>query len=491
VEGGKLAGVTLPGSAGVVVYRGIPFAAPPVGPLRWKEPQPVVPWEGVRYASEFGPVCPQPPYPAGSLFATKLDRVSEDCLYLNVWTPSTAPAERRPVMVWIHGGSLMRGAGSLAVFDGAALAQKGVVVVTINYRLGPFGFLAHPGLTAESGHRASGNYGVLDQVAALRWVQRNIRALGGDPARVTVFGESAGSRCVAFLLASPLAKGLFHGAIGESGGGLGLMSSLKQAEETGAKWASSFTDGSLGALRAKSAEDVLKATGAADFPVIVDGWVLPRDVTTTFAQGAQNDVPSILGYNADEATALYPFALTTAEAYIEKVRRRYGALAEDFLKIYPVHTDADARAAHNASMRDSMLGWAMRSWARAVTATGRSKVYSYYFTRVPPGLNSEKYGAFHGAEILYVFGNLGPPRPWQDVDRALSATMMSYWVNFAINGNPNGAGLPEWPAYETAQDAVLALGDTIATRKQVNRQGIDFFEIYWAKVRSGELPAPW
>jgi para-nitrobenzyl esterase len=491
VEGGRIAGVPLPDSPGVVAYKGIPFAAPPLGDLRWKPPQPVVPWEGVRDARAFGPACSQRPYPEGSLFASKLERVSEDCLNLNVWTVGTAATEPRPVLVWIHGGSLTRGAGSLPFYDGAALAGKGAVVVTINYRLGAFGFLALPGLTAESEHRASGNYGLLDQVAALRWVQRNIRALGGDPGRVTIVGESAGSRSVAFLLSSPLARGLFHRAIGESGGGLGVMQSLKEAEEAGAKWASSFADTSLGALRAKSAEDVLSATGAAGFPVIVDGWALPRDVTTTFAEGAQNDVPTLVGYNADEATALYPFVPTPATAYVEKSRLRYGALTEDFLRIYPVRTDDDARAAHNASLRDSMLGWATRSWARAATATGKSKVYSYYFTRVPPGFNSERYGAFHGAEIAYVFGNLQPPRPWQDVDRALSAAMMSYWINFAIHGNPNGAGLPPWPAYEAVRDTVLTFGDTIGTRSGVNRRGIDFFDIYWAKVRSGELPRPW
>jgi para-nitrobenzyl esterase len=417
--------------------------------------------------------------------------MSEDCLYLNVWTTAGKPIERRPVLVWIHGGSLTRGAGSIAVFDGAALARKGVVVVTINYRLGPFGFLAHPGLTAESENRSSGNYAVLDQIAALRWVRHNIAALGGDPARVTIFGESAGSMSVAYLIASPLARGLFHRAIGESGGGLGVMRTLKQAEDAGAKWASSFTDASLGDLRAKNAKDVLDAAASTGFPAIVDGWVLPHDVTTTFANGAQNDVPTVIGYNADEATALYPFVPTPAHAYIERIRPRYGALTDEFLRIYPVRTDDDARAAHNASMRDSIFGWQMRSWAKAATATGKSRVYAYYFTRVPPGLNSEQYGAFHGAEIAYVFGNLQPPRPWEDVDRAASAAMLSYWVNFATRGDPNEAGLPAWPVYEAARDTVLAFGDTISTRSGLNKQGIDFFDSYWAKVRSGELPSPW
>ncbi len=366
------------------------------------------------------------------------------------------------------------------------------MVVTINYRLGAFGLLAHPELTAESEHRASGNYALLDQVAALRWVQRNIRGFGGDPERVTICGQSAGSSSIASLLTSPLARGLFHRAIGESGGAFAGMPSLTEAEGSGARWASSFTDGSLAALRKKSAEEILGATPPANlfFTFNVDGWVLPRDFTTTFAEGAQNDVPTMVGYNADEATALAPFVSTPAEAYIEASRLRFGALTDDFLKIYPVRTDDDARAAHYASTRDLLIGCGVRSRAGAATATGKSQVYSYYFTRVPPGLDSQVNGAFHSAEIAYVFGNLLPPRPWQEADRTLSAAMMSYWINFATHGDPNGEGLPPWPAYETARDTVLSLGDTIATRSGVNSRGVDFFDIYWDKVRSGELPYP-
>ena len=270
-----IAGLSLAESPGVVVYRGIPFAAPPVGELRWKPPQPVVPWEGVRDAGVFGPTCPQTPYPAGCVFpeGTTLDRASEDCLYLNVWTAGTVATEPRPVLVWIHGGAMIRGAGSYPLYDGAALAAKGAVVVTINYRLGAFGLLAHPELTAESEHRASGNYALLDEVAALRWVQRNIRGFRSDPERVTVFGQSAGSSIVATLLASPLGRGLLHRAIGESGGAFAGMPSLTEAEGSGARWASSFTDGSLGALREKSAEEILGATPPADlfFSFNVDG----------------------------------------------------------------------------------------------------------------------------------------------------------------------------------------------------------------------------
>ena len=361
VDGELITGVPAAESPHVVVYKGIPFAAPPVGELRWKPPQPVAPWKGVRNASVFGPTCPQQPYPAGCVFpeGTQLDRFSEDCLYLNVWTAGTAATEPRPVLVWIHGGAMIRGAGSCPVYDGAALAEKGAVVVTINYRLGAFGLLAPPELTAESEHRASCNYALLDQVAALGWVKRNIRGFGGDPGRVTIFGQSAGSSSSASLCASPLARGLFHGAIGESGGAFVGMPPLKQAEGSGAKWASSFADGSLAALREKSAEEILGATPPANlfFSFNVDGWALPRDFTTTFAEGAQNDVPTMVGYNADEMTALAPFAPTSAEAYIEATRRQYGALTDDFLKIYPVRGRRHA-------------GGALRERARLVDRVG-------------------------------------------------------------------------------------------------------------------------
>jgi para-nitrobenzyl esterase len=343
----------------VLVYKGIAFAAPPVGELRWKPPQPVVPWEGVREAADFGPTCPQTPYPAGSVFpqGAQPDRVSEDCLYLNDWTAETAATE--PVLAWIHGGAMIRGAGSYPLHDGAALAAKGAVVVTINYRLGAFGLLAHPELTAESEHHASGNYALPDQVAALEWVQRNIRGFGGDPERVAICGQSAGSSSVATLLASPLATGLCQRAIGESGGAFVGMPRLEQVEGSGAKWASSFTDGSLAGLRDKGAEEILGATppGNLFFSFNVDGWAPPRDFTTTFAQGAQNDVPTMVGYNADEMTALAPFPPTPAENCVAATRRQYAALTDDFLKIYPVRTDDDARAAHYASLRDLLIGW--------------------------------------------------------------------------------------------------------------------------------------
>ena len=313
VEGGLISGSV---DDGVRSYKGIPFAAPPVGELRWKAPQPVAAWEGVRECNDFGPDCPQAPYPQSSLYYSAPRKQSEDCLYLNVWTAAKA-AEKRPVMVWIHGGALTRGSGATRAYDGTALAKKGVVLVTINYRLGPLGYLAHPELTAESPNRSSGNYGALDQIAALKWVQKNIAAFGGDPGRVTIFGESAGSWSVNALVASPLARGLFHRAIGQSGGSFGPMTYLKEdregrpsAEKIGEAFAKAAGADSIKALRAQPAEKIVEVFNSDPegrkfrTQPNVDGWALPDEIRNIFAQGKQNEVPVIVGSNANEMTTL-------------------------------------------------------------------------------------------------------------------------------------------------------------------------------------------
>src|SRR5579864_9435620 len=306
---------------GVRVYKAIPYAAPPVGDRRWKAPQAPASWTGVRDAKEFSPVCVQTPYPQNSLYYAPLGAVGEDCLYLNVWTAATAAKERRPVMVWIHGGGYTRGMGSTATYNGENFAKKGVVVVTINYRLGIFGFLAHPELTKESDVRSSGNYGLLDMIAALEWVQKNIAAFGGDPKRVTIFGESAGSSAVNFLMASPLAKGLFQRVVGESGANFGRGVALAEMEQNGVRL------GSLAALRAKSAEDLLKTEGS--FRPCVDGWFLPEGVGAIFAQHKQSDVPVIAGSNADEARSLAPWpANGTAKTFVDQAHKRYSDFAD-------------------------------------------------------------------------------------------------------------------------------------------------------------------
>ncbi len=396
-------------------------------------------------------------------------------------------------MVWIHGGALTSGAGSL--YDGEALAKKGVVVVTVNYRLGIFGFFAHPELTKESDRHASGNYGLLDQIAALDWVQKNIAAFGGDPKRVTIFGESAGSWSVNYLTATPLAHGMFQRAIGESGGEFAPARKLADLEKAGESVAKTLNANSLAALRAKPTEDVAKVQfqTAAN----VDGWFLPQDVYTIYSSGKQSDVPTIIGSNSDEGTM---FTRPTTLAHLSQIaERRFGADADAYLKLYPASNDQEAFDAAAHSMRDQTFGWEMRTWAREQTKTGKSKVYMYYFSRVPPGNNRVK-GAFHGSEISYVFGNLmmapfasGPnedARPWTDLDRKLAATMSSYWVNLATTGDPNGKGLAKWPAYNAKADQAMGFGDTVGVIALPHKDQLDFLDSYMEKMRqAGDQPS--
>jgi len=487
IDNGPLSGA--PGASPEVrVFKGIPYAAPPIGDLRWKAPQPPASWDAARGAKAFSPTCYQQPYPEGSIYRTAPQPMSEDCLYLNVWTAARSASERRPVMVWIHGGALTRGAGSTPVYDGESLAIKGVVVVTINYRLGVFGFLAHPDLTRESAHNSSGNYGLLDQIAALQWVQRNIAAFGGDARRVTIFGESAGSWSVNYLMATPLAKGLFHRAIGESGAVFSGVAKLADVERSGAKFASSIGADSLRALRAMSAADVLQAAGPTPFRPSVDGWALPEDVFTIFARGKQNDVPLIAGSNADEATSLSPWPPNrTASDFQAQVKRLFGDRLGEFLKLYPAASDEEAKASHYASFRDFTFGWQMRTWVRMSSKTGASKAYLYYFTRVPPGPAGARLGAYHAAEIAYVFHNLHiGAKPYEDADRKLSDLMSSYWVNFAATGDPNGKGLPEWPAYREKSDIALELGNEVRLRPELHKAQLDFLDGYFHSLPSGK-----
>ncbi len=486
VEQGLLAG-TSGVHPYVRVYKGIPYAAPPVGELRWKAPQPPAAWPGVRQATEFAPVCMQTPYPASAaIYQSKPQPLSENCLYLNVWTAAKSAKDRLPVMVWIHGGGFTRGSGSSASYDGEILARKGVVVVTLNYRLGVFGFFAHPALTAESEHHASGNYALLDQIAALEWVKTNIGAFGGDAKCVTIFGESAGSWAVNALMASPRAKGLFHRAIGESGGSFAPMKTLADAEKTGQDLAASLgaTADALKALRAKPAEEILKASSEQTIRQVVDGWVLPEEIYTFFAQGKQNDVPLIVGLNADEGTALAPQgANIEKELFIAGAQQRYASLAEQFLKVYPAGTDAEAVSSFYAAYRDSVFGWEMRTWARLQTKTGRQPAYFYYFTRKPPGPQREKLRAFHAADLAYVFGNFPWPFPWEDTDRKLSDAITSYWTNFAKKGDPNGERLAKWPEYAVKTDEMIEFGDEIRVGSQINKAGLDFFDAYQESLR--------
>ena len=471
----------------VRTFKGIPFAAPPTGDRRWAEPAPAAPWTGVRKADAFGPRCPQ-----GNLFGDMVfrDEMSEDCLYVNVWTPAKA-GEKLPVMFWIHGGGFQAGSASEPRQDGEILARKGVVVVSANHRLGVFGFLAHPELTKSSGRNASGNWGLLDQVAALRWVQQNIAAFGGDPNRVTVFGESAGSFSVSAMVATPLAKGLVHGAIGESGafftlpgGGLATRT-LAAAEEEGKKLAEGLGAADLAALRARPWEEILKGAKGPWFSPIVDGYVFPKPVPDIYAAREHSPVPLLAGWNADEirsSVTLAP-APTTAASFAEATRKRFGANADALLAVYAPKDDADAIQVAADFAGDTFIAYSTWKWIQTHAASTKAPVYRYSFDRkipVAPGTKvngkdatAADIGARHAGEIEYVFGTLKtalPTVPWEPADHTLSEQMVTYWTNFAKTGDPNGPGVPAWPKYDAAKGTgVLHLDTTITVRGDTQR----------------------
>ncbi len=478
-ESGSISGVAGTNPA-VHIYKGIPYAAPPVGDLRWKAPKAPAKWDGVKKADKFGTACLQLPYPDNSPYHEAPEVFGEDCLYLNVWTAAKSMKEHRPVMVWIHGGALTRGSGATPVYNGEHLAEKGVVLVTINYRLGIFGYFAHPDLTKESDRNASGNYGFLDQVAALEWVQHNIAAFGGNPKDVTVFGESAGSWSVNVLTASPLCKGLFARAIGESGAEFGALQTLAAAEQAGERVAKSAGADSIAALRAKSADDVMKLRAGAG--PVVDGYFLPKDVRAIYAEGKQNDVPLLIGSNNDEGTA-FAAPNVRAEGFKNTAKSRFGDLADAYLKIYPAATDAEAAKSSAEAMRDQTFGWQMRTWARLQNQTGKSKVYLYYFSKVPPGEFGAKLGAYHASEIAYVFDNVNGATA---VDKKLEDEMSSYWVNFATTGDPNGKALPKWPAFSAKAEQAMRLGETVEPIPAPHKEALDFLDAQDAKRRAAK-----
>ena len=477
VGGGLVSGTT---AAGVRSYRGIPYAAPPVGDLRWKPPQPVGAWSGVRGGEAVGPACPQVPRPPNSVSLDPAERQSEDCLYLNVWTAAKA-GEKRPVMVWYHGGGWRNGSGTSLSPNGAPLAKKGVVLVTVNSRLGALGYLAHPELTAESPHHSSGNYGFLDQIAALQWVQKNIAAFGGDPTRVTIFGQSAGSWTISMLVATPLAKGLFHQAIGESGGRFGPQPYLTEdrngvasAEKVGLAFIKTAGADSIKALRAVPAEKLLVVPGFRTEET-VDGWVLPDEVRTIFAERKHNDVAVMVGSNANESSA--GELPKTLKAYRELVESQYGNLIKEYDAAYPVQDESDIRKAVLGVAGYTRFNLHMRTWARMAIAPGRSKAYMYYFSHVPPHPRSKELGAFHTAEIPYVFNDLAQNAwAYQDHDHRLADLMSSYWVNFAATGDPNGKGLPTWAPYDLTREPYLEFGDAVVSGTHLLKPQLDVLE---------------
>jgi len=483
---GLVEGATTDGGA-IRVFRGIPFAAPPVGALRWKAPQPVTPWTGVRAATEFSSYCAQ-----NALFDDMVfhGKPSEDCLYLNVWTPAKAPGEKRPVMVWIHGGGFNAGAADEPRHEGTALARKGVVVVTVNYRLGVFGFLAHPELTAESGRGASGNYGLLDQLAALGWVRDNAAAFGGDPGNVTIFGESAGSFAVSALVASPLARGLVHKAIGESGAFFGRnalpAASLADSEKSGVSFGASVGAASLAALRAKTTDELLKATREREpwFAPTIDGHVLPKGVEAIYAAGEQLHVPLLAGWNADEVRGGVVLAKEppTAKTFVEGVRRQFGPAADAILKVFPASTEAEALRSAGDLAGDTFLVYATWKWIVEHARTSGAPVYRYRFDRKIPvapdtkidgrPATAEDVGARHAGEIEYVFGTLDsvPKVTWTDADRKLSDLMTTCWSNFARAGHPNGPGVPSWPRFTGGGDGPQVMHLDVASEARPDEQ---------------------
>ena len=476
VEGGIVSG-TENATRDIHIFKGIPFAAPPVGPLRWKEPQPVVPWKGVRACTSFGPSPMQnKPVPFSMWseeFLIPKEPISEDCLYLNVWTGAKSAKEKRPVLVWIYGGGFASGGSAVPIYDGEAMAKKGIVFVSINYRVGIFGFFAHPELTRESGRNASGNYGLLDQLSALRWVQHYIASFGGDPHNVTIAGQSAGSFSVNALVASPLGKNLFQKAVGESGASFtNPMTTLAKAEKEGSGIAQTLKASSLADLRNIPAEELQKKTTPFR-GLIVDGYVLPASIASIFAEGRDNHVSLLTGWNENEGLVFGP--IKTAENFQREASEKYRTDAKTFLGFYPAATDSEASVSQYNLSRDMIFGVQNYTWANYQSNQG-SIVYVYRFTHRVPGVGAAaRYGAFHTGEVPYAYDNLKfVNRPWAAADSELAGIMSGYWANFARTGNPNGKGLPEWPSYNTREKMIMILDITPGAKKLPDEASLDF-----------------
>jgi para-nitrobenzyl esterase len=510
VEGGLVQGTS---EDGLTVYKGIPFAAPPVGDLRWRPPQPAAKWEGVKQTTKFAPG----PMQGGNPPSGK----SEDCLYLNVWTPAKSAGDRIPVLVWIYGGGFGAGATSERNYSGENLARKGVVLVSIAYRVGQLGFFAHPELTAESPNHASGNYGLMDMIAGLQWIQKNIAAFGGDPGKVTIFGESAGGIAVSILCASPLAKGLFHGAISQSGGSFGPprpttfpgenLKRLADAERSGLEFARNVGVSSLAELRKLAPEQLSAGRGGGapgsrdggapgvrsgsarggrgggmSWPII-DGYVIPDDQYKLYEAGKFNDTPILVGYNSDEGASFSP--PKTSEDYIAGVKSRYGPYAESLLNAYPAGSGTPPKTARDLA-RDAAFGWHTWIWARLQSKMGKSRVFYYYFDQhpdYPADSPQADRGSPHGQDVAYVFGHLNASSPrTTETDLTISETMMTYWTNFAKYGHPNGNGVPEWPAFSDSNPVVMYFAQTPHTGSVPSAESLKALDAYFAWRRTPE-----
>ena len=516
VECGVLRG-RVSGDGATRRFLGIPYAKAPVGNLRWRPPQAVEPWSGAREALAFGPAAPQAGPAPTSLYFGGVEEQSEDCLNLNVWT-GAAGSEGRPVMVWFHFGAFQFGSAANPLYDGERLARQGVTLVTVNNRLGRLGFLAHPELSEESGHGASGNYGLMDQIAALEWVRRNIAAFGGDPANVTLFGVSAGGHSIHCLRCSPLAHGLFQKVIAESGMGFthpleGIgdpagMQSLSAAEETGTELAELVGGPALEQLRKLPLQQLLEpqlprtvgpwgldflppevTVGLAIFDggyPIVDGYVLPEAPVDVYGAGRQIDVPMIAGSAGNESSGL-PF-ITDPATYREAVEAEFGELADAILTLYPA--DADTRQNSGRLLGDRMFTWATWTAARLQAAPGKQPAFYYRFVHEPPLSPDAEIAergnarAFHGAELPYVFGSFGARDwPWTDADHELGRQISAYWVNFARTGDPNGPGLPEWPRFEEDGEKTMQLAPHPQVGDIPNREEMELWDGFYADWR--------
>lgn len=486
IENGLIQGIY---DEGLTVYKGIPFAAPPVGDLRWKAPQPASNWQGTLMADKFAPG----PVQGGNPPSGK----SEDCLYLNIWTPAKSQNDKIPVLVWIYGGGFGAGATSEPNYSGENLAKKGVVLVSIAYRVGQLGFLAHPELSSESKYKVSGNYGLLDMIAALEWIKKNISSFGGDPGKVTIFGESAGGIAVSMLCASPLASGLFHGAISQSGGSFGPprlttfpgenLKLLADAEKAGEEYVRSAGVTSIAELR-KIPADKLPAGRGMSWPII-DGKVIPDDQYRLYENGKFNDTPILVGYNSDEGASFSP--PKTPEDYISGVRSRYGRFADDLLRAYPTDKEIVPKTARDLA-RDAAFGWHTWIWARLHSQKAKTKAYYYYFDQhpdYPEGSPKYGYGSPHGQDVAYVFKKLSNTDPQvTENDLQISDAMATYWTNFAKTGDPNGKGLPAWPAFSDSDPVVMYFSKTPRTGPVPSSEALKVLDSYfrWRRTPEGE-----
>jgi para-nitrobenzyl esterase len=492
VTGGEVQGVV---TEGISIYKGIPFAAPPAGDLRWKAPAPVQSWTGIKKAEAFGPACMQAPNSQGNTAP-----VSEDCLYLNVWTPAKKPSEKIPVIVWIYGGGFSGGSTSIPMYDGMGFAKKGVVLVSVAYRVGPFGFLAHPELSRESG-KGSGTYGLQDMIAGLKWVKENVARFGGDPSNVTIFGHSAGGMAVNMLAASPVTKGLFQRVICMSGGsfaplqtssqsGIGMgIPALKLAESTGEAFFKKLGAADIKAARALSAEEIQKNVGGGmggGFRPAADGYVIPNDLYSIYQARSFNDTPILIGHTSDELGSFGSRGKVTVEQFEKQIQSQYGSHADALLRVYPHATDVEAAKSSKEISRDSSFAWSTWMWARLQSEKGKGKAYEYYYDHHAPDVD----GSGHGSDVPYAFQTLdaskGAPK---SEDLKLSNMISSYWVNFAKTGDPNGTGLPKWPAFADNNPQAMVFDAAPGARPLPNLNKVKAYDAYISSLREAAKKA--